>query len=58
METAQIIKYAWIAIGIIICISVKLYFGSNPVVNAVDKGIEEVVQVEEGYDISPIVNAV
>lgn len=58
MEVSKIIKYAWIGFGIIICISLKLYFGSNPVVSAVDKGIEEVVEYEAEYDISGIVNAV
>ena len=58
MEVSNIIKYTIIAAAIIICISLKLYFGANPIVSAVDKGVEEVVEVEEGYDITPIVNAV
>jgi hypothetical protein len=58
METNNIIKYAVIGGALLICISLKLYFGSNPVVNDVDTAIESVVKAESGYDITPIVDAV
>ncbi len=58
MEVNNIVKYVWIGIGLIICISLKLYFGSNVVVKSVDKGVEEIVQYESGYDIEPIVDVV
>ena len=58
MEVNNVIKYSIIGGAIIICLSLKLYFGANPIVMAVDKGVEEVVLAEEGYDITPIVDAV
>ena len=58
MEASNIIKYVWIGIGLIICISLKLYFGANPIVSVVDKGVEKIVEYEADYDITPIVDAV
>jgi|HubBroStandDraft_1064217.scaffolds.fasta_scaffold36178_5 hypothetical protein len=58
METNNIVKYSIIGIAIVVCISLKIYFGSNVVVNDVDTAIESVVKAESGYDITPIVDAV
>lgn len=58
METTDVIKYVIIAMALIVCISLKVYFGTNPIVQDVDEGIETVVLKEEGYDITPIVNVV
>jgi|GEM_PF-6756494 hypothetical protein len=58
METNNIIKYTIIGCALLVCISLKLYLGSNPVVNDVDTAIESIVKAESGYDITPIVDAV
>lgn len=54
----NVVKYGAIAVGLILCIGLKLYFGSNVIVTDVDHGIESVVKSESGYDITPIVDAV
>ena len=58
MEMTNTIKYSIIAVALIICVGLKLYFGNNPIVADVDAGIETVVKDESGYDITPIVNAI
>ncbi len=58
MEVNNIVKYVWIAIGLIICISLKIYFGSNFIVNKVDDVIEDIVEDRTGYDIGKIVDVV
>ncbi len=58
MEMTNVIKYGLIVVGLLSCIGLKLYFGSNVIINEVDKGIEVIVKEESGYDITPIVDAV
>jgi hypothetical protein len=58
MEVNNMIKCAVIALGLLVCIGLKLYFVDNPIVSEVDQGIESVVKAESGYDITPIVDAV
>ena len=58
MEMPNVIKYGVIVVAIILCIGLKMYFGDNAIVTDVDHGIETVVLDEEGYDITPIVNAI
>jgi hypothetical protein len=58
MEMNNVVKYSIIAGSLLICLSLKIYFGTNPVVADVDTAIESVVKLESGYDITPIVDAV
>ena len=58
MEINNAFKYGLIALGLILCIGLKLYFGNNIIVNAVDNGIETIVKQESGYDITPIINVI
>jgi hypothetical protein len=58
MEMNNVVKYTIIGCALLVCISLKIYFGTNPVVADVDTAIESVVKMESGYDITPIVDAV